>query len=64
MPEFVRTARSRTIDRAIFRRNGSIFGVAATPANPPKYRACQQKTKVWHIALHDELLARCYLEKQ
>ena len=44
-PEVVRTARSRTIVGAIFRRTGSIFGVVATPANPPKYRACQQKRR-------------------
>ena len=43
--EFVRTARSRTIVGVSFRRNVSIFGVVATPANPPKYRACQQKRR-------------------
>ena len=44
-PEFARTARSRTVAGAMFRRTGSIFGVVATPANPPKYRACQQKRR-------------------
>ena len=43
--EFLRTARSRTIVRAIFRRKVSIFGIVATSANPLKYRACQQKRR-------------------
>ena len=44
-PEFARTARSRTVAGAMFQRSGSIFGVVATPANPPKYRACEQKRR-------------------
>ena len=34
---------------------------ACEPSKVPRLPA---KTKVRHIALHDELLARCYLEKQ
>ena len=43
--QLVHTARSRTIVGAFFRRNVSLFGVVAMRANPPKYRACQQKRR-------------------
>ena len=45
MRVFTPSSHLRTIAGAIFRRNASIFGVVAMPANPPEYRACQQKRR-------------------
>ena len=43
--QFGRMARSRTIVGVLLQRNVRLLGVVAMRANPPKYRACQQKRR-------------------